>query len=67
MREPGHARAGILRLLIVRLLIGATGLLYVPRGRLEAEVIVLRRKLNILRRLSPGYGASCGSNGFTPQ
>src|SRR5680860_1855271 len=38
---------------VLRLLIGALRDLILSRGRLEAEVIVLRHQLNILRRRSP--------------
>ena len=38
---------------ILRLLIGALRDCFMSRGRLEAEVIVLRHQLNILRRQSP--------------
>jgi hypothetical protein len=38
---------------ILRLLIGALRDCVMSRGRLEAEVIVLRHQLNMLRRLSP--------------
>ena len=38
---------------ILRLLIGALRNCFMSRGRLEAEVIVLRHQLNILRRQSP--------------
>jgi hypothetical protein len=38
---------------ILRLLIGALRNCIMSRGRLEAEVIVLRHQLNILRRQSP--------------
>jgi hypothetical protein len=38
---------------ILRLLIGALRDCIMSRGRLEAEVIVLRHQLNILRRQSP--------------
>jgi hypothetical protein len=38
---------------ILRLLIGALRNCFISRGRLEAEVIVLRHQLNILRRQSP--------------
>jgi hypothetical protein len=38
---------------ILRLLIGVLRNCIMSRGRLEAEVIVLRHQLNILRRQSP--------------